>query len=58
MFASPLTFFRRARASRMLYAAHDQLCREQDPLEHPALRAMTPRELADIPFPRAARTSR
>lgn len=24
----------------------------RDPLDHPALKAMSPRELADIPFPR------
>lgn len=26
-----------------------------DPLSHPVLKAMTPRELADIPFPRPGR---
>lgn len=26
-----------------------------DPLDHPALRAMSPRELADLPLPRPCR---
>ncbi len=30
----------------------------RDPLAHPALKAMSSRELADLPFPRTAGTSR
>ena len=47
--------FRRAGASRQLFAdariAHD-------PLDHPVLKAMSARELADIPFPRWSASDR
>jgi hypothetical protein len=31
---------------------HEGIADPDDPLSHPVLRAMSPRELADIPFPR------
>lgn len=40
---------RRAGATRDLFA--EARC-VHDPLDHPALKAMSARELADIPFPR------
>jgi hypothetical protein len=41
--------FRRAGAARDLFA---EARYARDPLAHPALKAMTARELADMPFPR------
>ena len=40
--------FRRADATRQLF---DEARFAADPLSHPALKAMSARELADIPFP-------
>jgi hypothetical protein len=40
---------RRADATRLLFA---EARIASDPLSHPAIRAMSARELADIPFPR------
>lgn len=37
-----------------LFTPHPAL-NPSDPLAHPALRRMTPRELADLPLPRPAR---
>jgi len=42
---------RRSEASRQLFAEARSL---RDPLAHPSLKAMSARELADIPFPRPA----
>lgn len=47
--------FRRAGAARQLFA-EARIAR--DPLAHPALKAMTARELADIPFPRPSESAR
>ena len=44
--------FRRAGAVSLLF---EEVHRAHDPLAHPALKAMTARELADIPFPRPLR---
>jgi len=44
-----LTLRRRRLAVRGLFAS---ACCGADPLSHPALRAMSAAELADIPFPR------
>jgi hypothetical protein len=46
--------FRRADASRDLFAEARYAA---DPLSHPVLKAMTARELADMPFPRPGRGS-
>jgi hypothetical protein len=43
---------RRAGAARSLF---EEGRRAHDPLSHPALKAMSARELADIPFPRPPR---
>ena len=40
---------RNAGAARSLFSLVDQ---RSDPLSHPALKAMSARELADVPFPR------
>jgi hypothetical protein len=45
---------RRAAALRRLFA---EACYARDPLAHPVLKAMTARELADIPFPRPGRAA-
>lgn len=42
---------RRAGAARQLFADARYAA---DPLDHPVLKAMTARELADIPFPRSS----
>ena len=34
--------------------ASDQWVAAEDPGDHPALRGLSPRELADLPFPRSA----
>jgi hypothetical protein len=47
--------FRRSAAARDLFAGARCVA---DPLDHPAIRAMSERELADIPFPRAPRSAR
>ncbi len=47
-----LNRFRRAGASRRLFA---EARFAADPLSHPAFKAMSPRELADIPFGRSGR---
>jgi hypothetical protein len=44
--------FRRSAATRDLFT---EARTAGDPLDHPALRAMSARELADIPFPRPGR---
>jgi hypothetical protein len=55
MLANSLARRRRAAASRRLFAAVDRRRRElEDPLCHPILRAMSARELSDIPFASAA----
>lgn len=46
---------RRSEATRQLFAEARIV---RDPLSHPALRAMSARELADIPFPRPAPRNR
>lgn len=47
--------YRRTRASRRLFAEARYIA---DPLSHPELRTMSPRELADIPFGRDDRSRR
>ena len=49
MFQEILDRHRRANASRRLFAEARMIA---DPLSHPELRTMSPRELADIPFGR------
>jgi hypothetical protein len=49
MFRNLITRYRRAGASRNLFALVDEARRADDPLSHPALRAMSARELADLP---------
>lgn len=46
---------RHSEATRQLFAEARYV---RDPLTHPALKAMSARELADIPFPRPAPRSR
>ena len=46
--------FRRADATRQLF---EEARYAADPLSHPALKAMSARELADIPFPRSSQRS-
>jgi hypothetical protein len=47
--------FRRAGATHDLFA---EARYATDPLSHPALKAMTARELADMPFPRTSQSTR
>ncbi len=47
--------FRRAGVARQLFA---EARFAADPLSHPALKAMSARELADIPFPRTSQLTR
>lgn len=47
--------FRRADATRELFAEARYVA---DPLSHPALKAMSARELADMPFPRPSQLAR
>jgi hypothetical protein len=47
--------FRRADATRQLFAEARYAA---DPLSHPVLKAMSARELADIPFPRTSQLTR
>ena len=49
MIQTLLARYRRAGASHRLFAEARYV---SDPLSHPALRAMSPRELADLPFGR------
>ena len=44
--------FRRADATRQLF---EEARYAADPLSHPAIKAMSARELADMPFPRPER---
>lgn len=46
---------RRAGAARQLFADARYAA---DPLDHPVLKAMTARELADVPFPRPSHAAR
>ena len=52
MLQDMLNRYRRAGASRRLFAEARLIA---DPLSHPALQAMSARELADIPFGRPRR---
>ncbi|HET7714113.1 MAG TPA: hypothetical protein VFK86_00645 [Bauldia sp.] len=51
MFHGVIDRLRRAQASRRLFAEARYI---SDPLSHPELRDLSPRELADIPFGRDA----
>lgn len=55
MFVGIVSRYRRARASRRLFTEARYV---SDPLSHPALRNMSPRELADLPFGRDAASGR
>lgn len=48
-----LSLFSRLRFTAL--SAEDPTVDQNDPLSHPALKAMSARELADIPFPRPSR---
>jgi hypothetical protein len=47
-----LSFLRRGSDSRKPSASRDQESYADDLLSHPEIRAMSRRELADLPFPR------
>jgi hypothetical protein len=48
-------FWRRHRRAAAVGRLFAEACHVHDPLVHPVLKAMTARELADIPFPRPGR---